>query len=58
MSTLQRTIRDKFLKKLGEEPGFDTERIEKLQALLSAAKKPKPEELMQIFSTATEGEVK
>jgi hypothetical protein len=58
MSTLQQTIRDKFLEKLGDEAGFDAPRVEKLRALLSTGQKPKVDELVQIFAAPAEGEVK
>jgi hypothetical protein len=50
MATLQQTISEKFLEKLSGLKEFDAEKIDQLRTLLAASKKPKPEDLIKIFS--------
>ena len=58
MATLQQRIADKFLKQLAESTEVSTEKIEKIRAALSAAKKPKSEDLVKIFTEPDHGDIK
>jgi hypothetical protein len=58
MSTLQKTIVEKFLVKLGEGKDVDTGKIEQLRKLLADNKKPKAEDFVKVFTTPDGGDVK
>jgi hypothetical protein len=58
MATLQQQIAEKFLAKLAERGDLDAEKIEALRALLASGKKPKADELVNIFSQPAGGDLK
>lgn len=58
MPTLQQQIADKFLAQLAESTEISAERIEKLRSALSAAKKPKADDFVKIFTEPDHGDVK
>ncbi len=58
MSALQETIAEKFLKALAESKDVDAHVIAQLRALLADRAKPKADELVKIFTTLPDGEVK
>jgi hypothetical protein len=58
MATIQQQIAEKFLKQLAESTEVSTEKIERLRAALSAAKKPKTEDLVRIFTDPDQGDIK
>ena len=57
MATLQQTIVDKFIIKLIESKTLSSDQTDGLRTLLVDNKKPKPEDLIRIFSI-TSGDVK
>jgi hypothetical protein len=50
MSTLEQQIAEKFLAKLADREDFDAEKVAQLRSLLAESKKPKADDLVQIFS--------
>jgi hypothetical protein len=58
MSTLQKTIVEKFLVKLGESKDMDAGKIEQLRKLLADNKKPKAEDFVKVFTISDGGDVK
>lgn len=58
MPTLQQQIADKFLAELAQSTEVSAEKIERLRSLLYAAKKPKAEDLVKIFTEPDHGDVK
>ncbi len=58
MANLQWQIADKFLKQLADSTEVSTEKIEKLHVALSAAKKPKADDLVKIFTEPDYGNIK
>jgi hypothetical protein len=58
MANLQQQIADKFLEQLAKSTQVSAEKIEKLRAALSAAKKPKSEDLVKIFTEPDHGDIK
>ena len=50
MATLQQTISEKFLEKLSGSEEVDAEKIDQLRTLFADNKKPKPEDIIKIFS--------
>jgi hypothetical protein len=58
MATLQQQIADKFLNQLAESTDVSTEKIEKLRSALSAAKRPKTEDFVKIFTEPDHGDIK
>jgi hypothetical protein len=57
MATLQQQILEKFLAKLADSEGFDAAKIEQLRGLLARGKKPKPDELVAVFSLPVGGDL-
>ncbi|NYG46214.1 hypothetical protein [Bradyrhizobium sp. IAR9] len=57
MSTLQKTIADKFLAKLAEDEDFDSKKIEQITDLLAADKKPKPDDFAKVFASDDAGDI-
>jgi 4-hydroxyphenylpyruvate dioxygenase-like putative hemolysin len=55
MATLQQQIAEKFLAKLTERKDFDAQKVEQLRAMLADDKKPKADELVQVFSSPAGG---
>jgi len=51
MSTLQKTIADKFLAKLAEDEDFDSKKIKQITDLLAADKKPKADDFAKVFAS-------
>ena len=58
MAKLQDEIASKFLEKLSESQDVTPEMIESLRALLSAKKKLKADDLVEMFSPPAGGHVK
>lgn len=58
MSNLQKSIAEKFLSALGKEKGVDAGVVTQLHALLDEDKKPKPDDLVKIFTAAPGKDVK
>jgi hypothetical protein len=58
MATLQQQIADKFLKQLMESKEVSSEKIERLRAALSAAKTPKADDFLRIFTEPDHGDIK
>jgi len=58
MAKLQDEIAERFLEKLGESQDVTPEMIERLRALLSARKKLNSDDLLEVFSPPTGGDVK
>ncbi|MET4255028.1 hypothetical protein [Bradyrhizobium sp. LA6.12] len=57
MSTLQKTIADKFLAKLAEDEDFDSKKIEQITDLLAADKKPKADDFAKVFASDDAGDI-
>ncbi|WP_197520922.1 hypothetical protein [Bradyrhizobium icense] len=57
MSTLQKTIADKFLAKLAEDEDFDSKKIEQITGLLAADKKPKADDFAKVFASDDAGDI-
>jgi hypothetical protein len=57
MSTLQKTIADKFLAKLAEDKDFDSKKIEQITDLLAAEKKPKADDFTKVFACDDAGDI-
>jgi len=58
MATLQQRIAEKFLAQLAESKEVSAEKVEKLRTALSAAKKPKADDFVKIFTEPDHGDVK
>ena len=58
MATLQHIIVEKFLAKQSNDKTIPPEKIEQIRALLSKRKKLRPEDLVNIFTRAADGDVK
>jgi hypothetical protein len=50
MTTLQQQIAEKFLTALAEDENFDVAKMQALRRLLAEGKKPKADDLVEIFS--------
>jgi hypothetical protein len=50
MAKLEQQIAEKFLAKLAAREGFDAEKVDQLRRLLAENKKPKADDLVQVFS--------
>ncbi len=57
MPTLQQQIAEKFLAQLGNSMEISVEKIEKLRAILTATKKPKPDDFVRIFTEPDQGDI-
>lgn len=57
MSTLQKTIADKFLAKLAKEEDFDSKKIEQITDLLAADRKPKADDFVKVFASDDAGDI-
>jgi hypothetical protein len=57
MVTLRQQIAEKFLAKLADREDFDAEKVEQLRSMFANGKKPKPDDLVQIFSSPAGGDV-
>jgi hypothetical protein len=51
MTTLQQQIAEKFFVALAEDDNFDAAKVDALRRLLAESKKPKADDLVDIFST-------
>ncbi|MEO9458829.1 MAG: hypothetical protein ABJE63_08955 [Lentilitoribacter sp.] len=49
MSSLQKAVIQRFIEKLSEHGEFDQLKINKLREIVEAGKKPKPDDLIEIF---------
>jgi hypothetical protein len=58
MATLQQQIAEKFLKQLAESTEVSAEKTEKLRVALSAAKRPKADDFVKIFTEPDHGDIK
>lgn len=58
MATLQQQIAEAFLTKLAESKDVAPAMVEELRRLLNSGKKPKPDDIMKIFSVTTGGDLK
>ena len=58
MPTLQEEIAKKFLAKLAESKDVDAEKIDQLRGLLAKNKKPRPDDLVKIFTLPAGGDLK
>lgn len=58
MSQLEKRIADKFLKSLADDKAVNSAAIDQLRALLASSSKPKADELVKIFTSPADGEVK
>lgn len=58
MANLQQQITDKFLAQLAESKEVSAEKIEKLRSALAAAKKPKADDFVKIFTEPDHSDVK
>jgi CMP-2-keto-3-deoxyoctulosonic acid synthetase len=57
MSSIQDEILEKFYSTLKKSDNFDDERVEQLRVLFDGEKKPKPAEVIRVFSEdAKEGQ--
>jgi hypothetical protein len=50
MTTLQQQIAEKFLTALAQDENFDVTKMHALRRLLAEGKKPKADDLVEIFS--------
>ncbi|MCP1912470.1 hypothetical protein J2R96_004950 [Bradyrhizobium elkanii] len=57
MSTLQKTIADRFLAKLAEDEDFDSKKIKQITDLLAADKKPKADDFAKVFASDDAGDI-
>jgi hypothetical protein len=57
MTTLQQQIAEKFLAALAQDENFDDAKVEALRRLLSKGKKPKADDLVEVFSMPAGDEV-
>jgi hypothetical protein len=57
MSTLQKSIADKFLAKMAEDEDFDSKKIEQITDLLAADKKPKADDFAKVFASDDAGDI-
>jgi hypothetical protein len=51
MTTLQQQMAEKFLAALAKDQNFDAAKVEALRRLLAEGKKPKADDLVEVFST-------
>jgi hypothetical protein len=58
MATLQQQIAEKFLAKLAVSSDLDAAKIDQLRKLLADHKKPKVDDLMKIFSSTDDEDLK
>ena len=58
MTTLYQQIGEKFLAELGKSPDVSPEKLEALRPLFADSKKVKADDLVKIFSSDREDEVK
>jgi len=58
MPTLQQQIDDKFLAELAKSTEVSAEKIERLRSVLSAAKKPKADDFVKVFTEPDHGDIK
>jgi hypothetical protein len=58
MATIQQQIAEKFLAKLSESRDVDVEKVAKLRSLMAGGKKPKAEDLANIFSMPSGSDLK
>ena len=58
MATLQQQIAEKFLAQLAESKEVSAEKIDKLRSALAAAKKPKADDFVKIFTEPDHGDIK
>jgi hypothetical protein len=58
LRTIQQTIVDKFLAKLGEGKEVDASKIEQLRNLLANDKKPRPDDFVKIFTIPAGADLK
>jgi len=58
MPTLQQQIAEKFLSQLSQSTEVSAEKVEKLRIALSAAKRPKADDLVKIFTDPDHGDIK
>ena len=58
MSNLQKSITAKFLSTFGKEKDIDAGVVKQLHALLDDGKKPKPDDLVKIFTAVPDKDVK
>jgi hypothetical protein len=58
MATLQQQIAEAFLTKLAESKDIAPAMVEELRSLLTSGKKPKPDDIMKIFSAPPGGDLK
>lgn len=58
MATLQQKITETFLAKLAESKDVDAGKIEQLRILLAGSKKPKADDLVNVFSQPAGGDLK
>ena len=58
MPTIQQTIVDKFLAKLGEGKEIDARKIEQLRTLFANDKKPRPDDFVKIFTIPAGADLK
>ena len=57
MTTLQQQIVEKFLAAIDKDEDFDIAKVEALRRLLAEGKRPKADDLVEIFSTPTGDDV-
>jgi hypothetical protein len=50
MASIQERILDEFFEKLTKAEGFTEARVEQMRELFSGRKKPKPADVMKVFS--------
>jgi hypothetical protein len=55
MDTIQKEILEEFYVRLGNADGFTEGMIKKVRDLFDANKKPKPGDLVKVFSGSSEG---
>jgi hypothetical protein len=58
MASLQQAIAKTFLAKLSEKSEVRADQVEELRKLLEASNKPKPDDLVKIFTAPADGDVK
>lgn len=58
MPTLQQQIAEKFLKQLAQSTEVSAEKVERLRSVLSAAKKPKADDFVRVFTEPDHGDIK
>jgi hypothetical protein len=58
VGTIQQLIAEKFLTRLADSKKIDAAAIEQLRALFADSKKLKPDDLVKVFTSPTDGEIK